>query len=230
MRTVPPPLARILDALEKLYGKPRPPAVTEPFALLLFENVAYLADDRRREEAFDALAKRVGLSPKKILAAPRSVLHEIAGRGIVPAQTVEKLREIAAIALEDFGGDLREVVRRPTKDAIKALKKFPSIGDPGAEKILLFSKSRPVLALDSNGLRALLRLGYGKEEKSYAKSYRSAQEAVDSQLKRDFGWLIEAHQLLRRHGQELCRRSHPRCEVCPLRTDCAYARAVRRGR
>jgi endonuclease III len=193
--------------------------------LILYENVAYLADDARREKALHALRTRVGLSPAKILAAPQATLLQIASHGIVPEQTVEKLRTIAAIALEEFGGTLSEVTRRPLQDAKKALKKFPSIGDPGAEKILLFSKSQPILALDSNGLRVLLRLGFGREEKSYAKSYRSAQGAVASELPASFDRLIEAHQLLRRHGQELCKRSHPRCEICPLRGACAYARA-----
>ena len=36
-----------------------------------------------------------------------------------------------------------------------------------------------------------------------------------------------AHVLFRRHGQEICKRSAPRCELCPLRGDCAwYARAT----
>ena len=53
----------------------------------------------------------------------------------------------------------------------------PCSGDPGAEKILLFSRTHSILALDSNGLRVLRRLGYGEERKSYASTYRSAQEA-----------------------------------------------------
>jgi hypothetical protein len=39
---------------------------------------------------------------------------------------------------------------------------------------------------------------------------------------RGIDWLIRAHQLLRRHGQELCRRSRPRCAACPLTAQCAY--------
>jgi len=218
-----PKLTRVLAALRQLYGRPRPPAVTDPFELILYENVAYLADDARREKAFEALKTRIGLLPARILAAPSAALREIASQGIVADQTVDKLRSIAAIAVEDFGGDLSAVTRLPFAQAKKALKKFPSIGDPGAEKVLLFARAAPVLALDSNGLRVLLRLGFGTEDKNYAKSYRSAQEAVATQLERDCDWLIELHQLLRRHGQELCKRSQPRCEVCPLRADCAYA-------
>src|SRR5712691_9945892 len=92
----PPFLARVLDALRELYGKPIPPTLTDPFELILYENVAYLADDARREEAFGMLRERVGLSPEKILQAPRATLLEVARRGIVPAQTVEKLQAIAS--------------------------------------------------------------------------------------------------------------------------------------
>jgi endonuclease III len=215
-------LPRALKALRTIYGKPSAPRRTDPFELILYENVAYLASDARRDEAFAALGQRVGLTPEEILAAPPAVLREIAARGILPAGTVEKLREIAAIAMEDFGGDLSPILRLPPKEATRALTKFPSIGEPGAEKILLFSGALPVLALDSNGLRVLLRLGFGKEEKSYAKSYRLAQEAAARALPRTRKALIEAHLLLRRHGQELCRRNHPLCEACPLRPGCRY--------
>ena len=43
------------------------------------------------------------------------------------------------------------------------LKKFPAIGDPGVDKILLLTRTEPVMALDSNGLRVLVRLGFGAE-------------------------------------------------------------------
>ena len=218
-------LSGTLQALRKLYGRPEPGPARGPFELLLYENVAYLADDGRRDEAIRLLRERVGLSPEKILAAAPESLREAASRGIVPNQTVEKLRAIAAVALEEFGGDLEAVIRRPLKDAVKALRKFPSIGEPGAQKILLFCRREPFLALDSNGLRVLLRLGYGREDKSYARSYRSAQAAAEAELPRDCGVRIEAHLLLRRHGQELCRRSQPRCEICPLRRGCAFARS-----
>jgi endonuclease III len=86
-----------------------------------------------------------------------------------------------------------------------------------------------VLALDSNGLRVLLRLGFGREDKNYTKSYRSAQEAAAGDLPPDVGVLIEAHQLLRRHGKELCKANHPRCEICPVRAKCAYFKTVSRN-
>ena len=218
-----------IAALGELYGVPDPPAVTDPFEMIVFENVAYLADDDRRAAAWRRLKETVGLRPERILGAPRSTLLEVAKSGILPARRAERMREIASIAIEEFCGDLDGALDARPADAKKILKKFPSIGDPGAEKILLFSGREAVLALESNGLRVLLRLGYGKDQKSYAASYRSAQEATKPGWRKSFGWLVRAHQLLRRHGQELCKRAHPICPPCPLRSGCAYYRAVVRA-
>ena len=213
----------IVDGLKKFYGPPRPPEVTDPLSMILLENIAYLVSDERREKTFNVLRERVGLTPPEILMAHQETLLEVARLGgMHPAARVEKLRRIAQISLQEFDGDLDGVLKQPPAKAKKSLKKFPGIGDPGAEKILLFSRTHPILALDSNGLRVLLRLGYGEERKSYASTYRSAQEAVEGESKKDFDWLIAAHQLLRRHGQELCKTNTPICPPCPLKKYCVY--------
>ncbi len=213
---------KIIAELEKLYGRPEPPKLTNPLEMILWENVIYLADDEAREKAFRILKQQVGTKPQDILAAPEELLFAITSLGILPDQRIAKLREIATIAIKDFQGDLRTILARPWQEAKKFLKKFPSIGEPGAEKILLFSRSYPVLALDSNGLRVLLRLGFGEEKKNYSASYKSAQAAAQPQCKEDYNWLIRAHQLLRQHGQELCKRSQPQCEACALAKGCVY--------
>jgi hypothetical protein len=53
--------------------------------------------------------------------------------------SAEKLLAIAKIAFQEFDSDLRSVLKKPLPQAKKALKRFPSIGDPAAEKILLFT-------------------------------------------------------------------------------------------
>src|SRR5205807_3266422 len=115
--------------------------------------------------------------------------------GMQPETRGSRLREIALIAMNDFEGDLKSVLRLPLPKAKQALQKFPSIGEPSAEKILLFTRSYPILGLDSNGLRVLVRLGFGEEKKNYSATYRSVQEAINDQLKEDYGWLINAHVL-----------------------------------
>ena len=160
---------RLIDALEALYGAPEPPPTRDPFELVLWENVAYLAGDERREQAFRALKTRVGTQPQMILAASPELLQEIAasGGGILAEKQAGKLERCAEIAMEELDGDVSRIATLPRASALKLLMKFPSIGRPGAEKILMLSGLQPVLALDSNGLRVLLRLGYGSEQKSY---------------------------------------------------------------
>ncbi len=222
------PLRKAVAALEARYGPPRPPPAKGAFELILWENIAYLANDERRAAAFRELKARAGTSPQAIAGAADELLHAIASAGMLADQQVRKLRVSAELAQREFGGDLQPELRRDFKEARKALARFPAIGEPGAEKILLLTRSHPMLALDSNGLRVLLRLGFGGEKKSYSASYRSAQQAAMAELGKGYAELIGAHLLLRLHGQATCKRSRPRCEECPLAGGCAYSRRGRR--
>jgi endonuclease III len=222
-------LRKTIATLAEHYGKPKPPITTDPFELILLENVAYLVSDERRAEAFQRLRKHAGTKPHEILAAAHEdILQATKLGGMHPEQRVSRLREIALIAMNEFGGDLLPALKLPLPRAKQALKKFRSIGDPSAEKILLFTRSYPVLGLDSNGLRVLVRLGFGAEKKNYTATYRSVQEALKNQLDSDFDWLISAHILLRQHGKELCKTNGPLCEKCPVRKSCAYYKNTNR--
>jgi endonuclease III len=220
---IPPPIPIIVRTLRTYYGKPAAPPSRDPFELIVWENVAYMADDQRRALAYAMLRERVGLRPRDILEAPMATLRTVTAHGIVPDLFARKLRDAARIAIEKFNGDLRAVLALAPKSAIKALRLFPGIGEPSAEKILLFTRAQPVLGLDSNGLRVLLRLGYGQEKKGYAATYASVRDALTRDLPRRFDTLIAAHQLLRRHGKELCKVSAPKCGLCPLAPSCAHA-------
>ncbi len=214
----------IIRELEKFYGRPKPPKTTDALELILLENVAYLADDEKRAAAFTALKKKVGTRPDQILKASQKQLEEITRMGgIVPELRAQRLRQIAELVHYILKDDLDAELKKPLPHAKKSLKRFPTIGDPGAEKILMLTRSYPVLALDSNGLRVLLRLGYAEEKKSYSASYRGVQQALIGQLPGEYDALIAAHQLLRQHGRELCKRTRPLCEAgCPLTAVCRY--------
>jgi endonuclease-3 len=216
-------LERIVDDLGRHYGPPVPPPVSDPLQMILWENVAYLADDEARAAAYALLERRVGTDPRAILAAPDEALLEVArAGGIMAERRPAKIRDVAEIVVAEFDGDLSRLVAGPLDKAKRGLRKFPGIGEPGAEKILLFARRQPILALDSNGLRVLSRLGFGEERKSYAATYRSVQEAASREIRADFDRLITTHLLLRRHGRTLCKTNAPVCERCPVRDHCRY--------
>jgi len=221
-------LPRTIAALRRYYGPPEPPPTSDPFELVLWENVAYLATSERRRAAFLELRRGIGTRPEAILAATPDALEAVTRRGILGAAFAEKLRACAAIALEELNGGLDALVRGPVDRAKRALRRFPSIAEPGAEKILLFAGAAPLLAPESNGLRVLTRLGLIREESSYARTYAAAREAARALPARAKS-LQEAHLLLALHGRTLCKRAAPLCEACPLASQCAHARASRRA-
>ncbi|MBI2839593.1 MAG: DUF3810 family protein [Acidobacteria bacterium] len=216
-------LGEAVKALRRHYGPPAPLPTTAPFELVLWENVAYLAPPARRREAFELLRSTIGTNPTAILAATRRALERVTAHGILKSTFATKLTECARIAIGEFGGDIGPATRGPIAAAKRALRSFPGIGEPGAEKILLFSGQQPLLAPESNGLRVLVRLGVVQEQGSYARTY-AASRAVAEGLSTDPKVMQEAHLLLQQHGRTLCKCTLPRCEVCPLARICAYAR------
>jgi endonuclease III len=216
-------LAQIVKKLEALYGPPSPPAFRDSLEMILFENVAYLVSDAKREVAFQTLRNQIGTQPTDILSASRQALLEVAKLGgMLPENRVEKLLDIAQLTMQEFGGDLDSALKQTESRAKRSLMKFPGIGEPSAERILLYTKTFPMLGLDSNGLRVPTRIGYGREYKNYSTMYHSVRDAIKEELKPDYDWLIKANQLLTLHGKTLCRRSQPRCEACPLTSICGF--------
>lgn len=221
-----PRLRSLVHALSQQHGRVAPPPATDAFQLVAWEKVAYLATDERRAQAFGRLARDVGLTPRDVIAAKRSVLVDaLATGGINAVERANNLVAAAELAVGDFDGSLDAACALPLAKAKQVLKRVRGIGDPGAEKILLLTRSYPVLGVDSNGLRVLTRLGYGTPGKTYGATYKSATTAALAELGTDIDVVTEAHLLLRRHGQDVCKTSSPRCGACALRNDCPSAHA-----
>jgi endonuclease III len=218
---------QIIAGLKQHYGEPAVPPANGPFELVMWENACYLLPDERRIEVFAALREQVGLNAAAIHRASDLVLLPLAKRGgMRPETRVFRWREIARITLDQFSGDLDSVLKMPYTAAKKALKQFPNIGDPGAEKILLLSGMAAGLPLESNGLRVLVRMGWGRLQRNYGATYRSVQDALRTELPTEAGALKDAHLLLRMHGKTLCKETAPLCHQCPVATECAYAQAT----
>jgi hypothetical protein len=84
------------------------PHMTDPFALILWENVGYLISDDRRAELFEELAQRVGLQAASLASAPQDVLLDIAKRGgMRPTDRVERLRTIGQLAVRPCAPQVR---------------------------------------------------------------------------------------------------------------------------
>jgi len=199
----------ILDALETRYGPQAATWPTEPYEFLVWWHCGYPASDAACERGWEALRRAVGIAPEKILAASDAKLAEaLKAGGMVPELRAQRLRQIAERVLREFGGDLRGALAGPLDAARKLLKKFPNIADAGADRILLFAGLSPVAAVPSN----------------------CPQELVEAEVRPALEARQRAYLLLKRHGQELCKRMKPKCEQCPVSGECRYFAGVDRGR
>lgn len=229
-----PNVSEILETLEKMYGPQQSAGPNDPYEMIVYLNCGYPATDAACSKGFDALKREVGVGPKEILAASKSKLAKLLRMGgIVPEQRAERLHEIARSVKSEFGGDLRAVLKKwvseekkqPGKGirgAKKILREFPVIGEPSSEKILLFSNLAALAAVPSANVEVPARLWFGKAGKNYAADYRAARDILNSGLPATLAARQRAYLLLKKHGQQTCKRSNPRCEVCPLTGQCAY--------
>ncbi len=200
-----------LAALRRQYGHVEPPEPRTPFALIVWENCAYLVDDERRVQTFASLRKTIGITPVKLVAAgPKKIEAAIRDGGMQPPHRAAKVFEAAQLALDVSDDEWRDR---------KVLKRFPGIADPGADKVLLLCGFSDAPTLDSNGLRVLERLHVVALGQAYAAAYRAGVGALTGAGVRGKK-AIDAFALLRAHGRELCKRAAPLCGACSLRRDC----------
>jgi endonuclease-3 len=236
MKSAVPKLETVLDVLERQYGEQVAAGPHGPYEMILFVNCGYPATDASCGKGYAELEREVGTKPDEILGAPKTKLAKLMRLGgIVPELRAQRLKDIATLVNEEFGGDLKWALERFLAEekkghgkgirlAKKALKEFPVIGEPGADKILLFARLVPSAAVPSACPFVPQRILFGGEDKNYAAGYRAAQEAIAAATPEDFDARQRAYLLLKRHGQEICKRTKPKCEVCEVRAMCCYFR------
>ena len=216
----------ILNRLGAFYGEQETRWPSDPYLFLLWWYCGYPASDASCGKGWKELIDRIGTEPDAILAAhPAKLAAALRPGGMLPELRAERMKEVTARIKHEFDGDLRaSFVGSSMTKVREVLKTFPSIADPGADRILLFARIQPVAAVPSNCTGVLGRIRNGHDEKNYKDSYREAQRMINSEVPATFEARIRAYLLLKRHGQELCKRTKPKCEICPVRGVCAFVK------
>jgi endonuclease III len=227
-----PTLAPTLNALESFYGEQAAGWPTDPYGFLVWWHCGYPPSEERCSRGFESLSHEVGVTPEKLLSATSARLARVLkSGGLVPQLRASRLKVIAASVRDDYAGDLPGVLRRMAPAAARAaLRKFPGIGAPGADRILLFAGIAPVAAVPSACPHVLVRIACGREPERYTATYSQAQQILAAEAGNECAGLTRAYLLLQRHGRSLCKRSNPKCHACPIADTCAYFAATTRRR
>jgi endonuclease-3 len=213
----------LLDRLQRFYGPQEPCFPVDPYEFLVWWYCGYPASDASCTKGWNRLAGEVGIDPDELLSArPPKLTAALKAGGMFPELRAERLKEIALRVQNEFRGDLRACLVGPLAQARRTLKSFHGIADPGADRILLFAGIAAIAAVPSNCPYVIVRILGGKQSENYAATYREAQRLIAAELPQKPDALTRAYLLLKHHGQELCKRSKPKCEACPLKPNCAY--------
>lgn len=222
----------LLDALERFHGTQAPNWPTDPYTFLVWWHCGYPASDKACAKGWESLQDAIGCEPERLLAAnPSTLTRALKPGGMVPELRAMRLKEIAERVLKEFGGDLREGLKGlPISGVRAALKKFPNIADPGADRILLFGGISPVAAIPSNCPHVLVRIRSGRERENYGVTYSEAQATIAAEVPAKFDARTRAYLLLKCQGQRVCKRTNPKCGECPVAAGCSFAAGKHRGR
>jgi endonuclease III len=143
--------------------------------------------------------------------APRlqAVLHEVSQR--------EEATSTGTLSLEF----LRDW---PVAKARAWLETLPGVGPKTSAAVLSFSTLRGrALPVDSHHHRVAARLGLIPEKLAVGPSHR----VLEAQLPDDWDaqQVYDNHQVLMRHGKDICLWRSPRCSACMLLDLCPYGQA-----
>jgi endonuclease-3 len=225
-------VADLLDGLEAFHGVQAPNWPTDPYLFLVWWHCGYPASDAACAKGWAALEGSIGVTTERLLAAnPGKLAAVLKAGGMVPELRAMRLKEIAERVEKEFGGDLLEGLKGLSIARVRAaLKKFPNIADPGADRILLFGGISPVAAVPSNCPHVLVRIRLGRERENYSVVYKEAQGMIAGEIAAKFDARARAYLLLKVHGQRVCKRTKPRCGECAVAGQCAYIAGKSRGR
>ena len=191
----------------------------DPFTLFVWEMLAVRSTPRKTEAALGALRRIRALTPDAMWRAPQAKLEAaVALAGPYLEQRLSALR--TGVDLFRRSPTLPALIRGCLPAARRALKRFPQLGEAGADRMLLFATDHPVLPVDARVNRVGRRLGYGEASEDFRKSARSVQDGLTRELPPSVETVRRTFLYLSHHAAATCTEADPHCTVCPLLSEC----------
>lgn len=93
------------------------------------------------------------------------------------------------------------------------LLSLSGVGPETADSMVLYAFQKPTFVVDTYTKRILVRHGLIDEEADY----HGIKDYFETHLESDTKLYNEYHALIVRTGKEYCKKTGPRCDLCPLR-------------
>lgn len=216
---------QVYRLLGQTYGiKPWQPR-REPLHELISTILSHRTTQANEAKAFDQLW-RTYADWEAIRDAPAADVAEAIRPANWPEAKALRIKEVLARIIRERGApEIDFLADLPAAQGLAWLEALPGVGPKTAALVLLFCFRKPVLPVDTHVHRVSQRIGLiGPQVNA-----EQAHALLLRLLPRDADVLWNFHLNMLRHGQQVCVSGTPRCERCPLRQLCDYARAHGRG-
>jgi len=199
---------RLFDALGPQHWWPG----QTPFEVMVGAVLVQNTNWQNVEKAIENLRRADLLEPCALDEVPTEELEELikaAGYFRVKARRLHSLLEFI---VGRYDGSLETMFRTDTSALREELLAVHGIGPETADSILLYAGGLPVFVVDTYTHRILARHGWIGSDADY----HMIQDHFQSSLPEDVALYNEYHALLVRVGKDYCRKTNPKCDVCPL--------------
>lgn len=180
----------------------------DPWAVLVSELMLQQTQVARVTDRYVRFLDRFPTVAACASAPLGDVIDEWAGLGY--NRRAVHLHRTANACVEHHGGELPE--------ALEELLTLPGVGPYTARAVLVFAHERDIGLVDTNAGRFVSRALAGR-----ALGAKDAQAVADGAVPDGWGWTWG--QAVFDLGASVCRKRSPRCDECPIRAHCAWARA-----
>jgi len=207
--------ARMIEILNRLGAEFEPwrRYTDDPFLLLVGTVLSQNTNWRNTRAAYNRLTARFKTAEQLAGADAREIQKLIRPAGLHRMKS-KRLKQLAKVVCERYGGDLSSVLRMPSEGARRELLSLPGVGYKTADVLLVFAGGRDVLPIDTHIFRIAKRLGTAPPKAGYEEVRSRLEELIPSDRRG------EAHMLLIQHGRRYCRARGPLCGECPINDLC----------
>jgi A/G-specific adenine glycosylase len=179
----------------------------DPWAVLVSELMLQQTQVVRVVPRYEAFLERFP-TPSACARAPVGEVVR-AWEGLGYNRRAVNLHRAAQAVVDEHEGTL--------PDDLDALLALPGIGPYTARAVLAFAFERDHGVVDTNAARFLARAVAGERLTPAV-----AQDLADEQVPLGHGW--DWNQAVLDLGATVCIKRRPRCDVCPIATECAWSR------
>ncbi|MHA1379401.1 MAG: endonuclease III domain-containing protein [Candidatus Helarchaeota archaeon] len=200
----------------------------KPFEMFVRTILSQNTNDKNRDKAFYKLQDFFGeITPEKLASSSAEELEDLIKGAGLQRQKSSRIFNISKEIMNNYGGELENILKLPLEQARAELMVFKGIGYKTADIMLLFYCNHPFIPIDTHITRVSKRLGFAEQNAKYEAIRRN----LELYIPRTVNTYKKSHLLLIELGRDTCNAINPKCGICVVKDLCPkkIVKKIKRG-